>query len=642
VRFSELYRGRLTKLQFTDRPPKRVVPKTIPSHGSKGSPVYLAHSYPTKVPPEAIIPLIEHFTRVGDVVCDPFAGSGMTGVAARRTGRQAFLNDLSPLAFHIAWNVSRPCSPLELELAAKEIVAACRSDFDSWYGTVCTSCKGAAKIEWLLWGDTIACPKCSSPVSLWDTAFDPTSGTMPRDLHCDACDAQFRRTQAEFLESAPVWASVTCLNGCRRRERPALYSDALSAAEHTMQPITDWVPSRTVESGREMYIRSALQLRGIKTVADFYTRRNLRALGRLWANIQKCGDSRVRQALAFAFTNTAWHGTRMRRFNARGGQRPLTGTLYIPQMSVEVNVLTVFEHKIQQLKRFYASEPASNSQVGISLGSANKLNLPDASVDYVFTDPPFGSNIFYADCNLIAESWLGRVTDVSEEAVVNRSLRPAHGGKTVADYTVLMTAAFAEIGRVLKPAAWATVVFQNTDPMVWKALQDSLSMAGLSLERASTLDKSQQSHKGYRGRAGVEDVASFDMVLHLRRSSSKRLAQLSSASLSKDRIADATELIHKHLVNLPHVGTSPHADRQRSLPYLYSMLLEAHFNGDIGLEAEGFTRVRQICQSNFECDSAGRWLVHPRRPPNLSIRSSLKRGSLAQKHKIGEHPPSQS
>jgi hypothetical protein len=296
-------------------------------------------------------------------------------------------------------------------------------------------------------------------------------------------------------------------------------------------------------------------------------------------------------------------------------------------MSVEVNVLTVFEHKIQQLKRFYASEPSSVSRVALSLGSASKLDLPDASIDYVFTDPPFGSNIFYADCNLITESWLGRVTDASEEAVVNRSLRPGNGGKTVSDYTALMTAAFAEIGRVLKPAAWATVVFQNTDPMVWKALQDSVTTAGLSLERASTLDKGQQSHKGYRGRAGVEDVASFDMVLHLKRASSKRKAQMPAASVSRGRIADATELIQKHLLSLPRIGTSVRADRQRSLPYLYSMLLEAHFNGDIGLEAEGFTRVRKICESSFECDGFGRWFVRPSEPTSegASIRVGLKR-----------------
>src|ERR1700686_5481175 len=102
-----------------------------------------------------------------------------------------------------------------------------------------------------------------------------------------------------------------------------------------------------------MYLRCALHLRGVKSIDDFYTRPNLRALARLWLRILEWPDMRVRQALAFAFTNTAWHGTRMRRFNARGGQRPLTGTLYVPQLSSEANVLEVMRKKISQLSRYY-------------------------------------------------------------------------------------------------------------------------------------------------------------------------------------------------------------------------------------------------------------------------------------------------
>ena len=104
-----------------------------------------------------------------------------------------------------------------------------------------------------------------------------------------------------------------------------------------------------------MYIRCALQLQGIASVADFYTARNLEALALLWQEIMAVADDRIRRALAFAFTNTAWHGTRMRRFNARGGQRPLTGTLYIPQLSSEANVLEVMRNKIDQLQRYYRS-----------------------------------------------------------------------------------------------------------------------------------------------------------------------------------------------------------------------------------------------------------------------------------------------
>ena len=64
--------------------------------GSKGGPWYTSHTYPTKVPPEAIEPFIEASTAPGGLVADPFCGSGMTGVAAVFTGRRAALSDLSP------------------------------------------------------------------------------------------------------------------------------------------------------------------------------------------------------------------------------------------------------------------------------------------------------------------------------------------------------------------------------------------------------------------------------------------------------------------------------------------------------------------------------------------------------------------
>jgi len=410
-----------------------------------------------------------------------------------------------------------------------------------------------------------------------------------------------------LIESAPVWASVSCRSGCRRIERPVLYSDIVVAAEHELIPIDDWFPKVAVGADREMYIRSALHLRGISEVADFYTKRNLRTLARMWQQILKWPDKRVRQALAFAFTNTAWHGTRMRRYNARGGQRPLTGTLYIPQMSVEVNVTRVFMHKIGQLQRFYSTEPHSRALARVRTGSATDLvEIPDSSVDYVFTDPPFGSNIFYADCNLIGEAWLGITTDTEQEAVVNRSLKASAGGKGVQDYADLMASAFGEVSRILKPGAWATVIFQNTDPEVWKALRDATEAAGLAFERASRLDKTQQSHKGYKGQSGAEDVASFDMVLNLRKAS---MAKRSPPRANPERVRDAVDLLRDHLAVLPVIGISEESDRKRTLPFLYSMLLESHFNGDIGLDAGGFAGLRKICENAFAMDQKGRWYV---------------------------------
>jgi hypothetical protein len=603
--FRGLYPTSELDLPFAARAPKKVAADFgRTALGGKATPVYLAHSYPTKVPPEAIEPFIEHFTRRGDVVCDPFAGSGMTGVAARRLGRHAALSDLSPLAVHLERNVTTFCDPEDLRSAARQVLMEISSAFADWYAARCTSCGVGGRLEWLLWGDTIACPACTAPIRLWDAGFDRRAGVMSSpEMQCPTCDVRFPRRGARVLESAPVWASVSCSAGCRRQERPALHEDGAHAVRVGLEPITDWFPDIPLSRDREMYIRSALALHGIRSVSDFYTPRNLRALARLWARIQAWPDLRVRQALTFAFTNTAWHGTKMRRYNARGGQRPLTGTLYIPQMSVEVNVAGVFHRKIEQLCRFFATEVwQTDACVDARLASATNLtHLASGSVDYVFTDPPFGANIFYADCAVIAESWLGQLTDVVEEAVVNKSLGANAGGKTVADYRALMTSAFGEISRVLKKSGSATVVFQNTDPDVWQALEDSLSTAGLACRRANTLDKNQQSHKGYKGRSGSEDVASFDMILTLRHKSKNASRGLARGT------GDAVALLGDHLESLPAIGASASADRQRTLPYLYSLLLQAHFNGDIGLQQRGYACVRDLCAGAFSSTGSGLW-----------------------------------
>ena len=617
--FSDLYPSHPLDMPFTSRTPKRVTAEFGGvARGGKATAVYLAHSYPTKVPPEAIEPFIEHFTRPGDVVCDPFAGSGMTGVAARRLGRHAALSDLSPLAVHLERNATAYCDPAALQSAGRQVLTELEPAFTEWYSARCTSCGVAGRLEWLLWGDTIRCPSCAGPIRLWDTGFDRRAGVMSSSrLRCPLCEATFPRRGAHVLESAPVWASVTCPAGCRRQQRPALHADGAHAVRVGLQPLTDWFPSVPLSRDREMYIRSALALHGIETVSDFYTSRNLRALARLWARIQEWPDLRVRQALTLAFTNTAWHGTKMRRYNARGGQRPLTGTLYIPQMSVEVNVASVFATKIGQLCRFFSTEDwTGDGRVDVRLASATNLtHLASGSVDYVFTDPPFGANIFYADCAVIAESWLGQLTDVGEEAVVNHSLGVSCGGKTVADYRALMTSAFGEISRILKESGSATVVFQNTDPEVWQALEDSLSAAGLVCRRANTLDKNQQSHKGYKGRSGCEDVASFDMVLTLRHKSTSGSTRLCRGT------GDAVALLRDHLGSLPAIGTSATADRQRTLPYLYSILLQAHFNGDIGLQQRGYAGVRELCAGAFSSTPSGLWQAMANSKKKVGARS---------------------
>ena len=74
------------------------------------------------------------------------------------------------------------------------------------------------------------------------------------------------------------------------------------------------------------------------------------------------------------------------RYNAKGGQRPLTGTLFIPQLISEPNVFEVFRHQVRQVCRLYDVLP--DGEVDVNQASATDLRwLADNSVDYVFTDP---------------------------------------------------------------------------------------------------------------------------------------------------------------------------------------------------------------------------------------------------------------
>jgi SAM-dependent methyltransferase len=382
-----------------------------------------------------------------------------------------------------------------------------------------------AEIRWTLWSTRHRCPRCQSVFLLWST-MDRDSGRMGRATTCPTCDHEADRRRFEVIDNVPAWVAFERSDGTRG-ERAADETDLAEAL--ALRDLDDDAPFPNVPLGpnREMYQRCALHLQGVRSVRDMYTDRNRIALARLWRAVLAEPDERLKRALAFAFTNTAWHGTRMRRFNARGGHRPLTGTLYVPQLSAEANVLEVMRKKIGQLQAYYLALGAPAETPQVILGSATQLErVADGSVDYVFTDPPFGSNIFYADCNLIWEAWLGRITDPTREAVVNRSLSVASGGKSLQDYADLMTASMKEIARVLKPGGWATVVFHNTDGDVWAALSTAAREAGFEFHEAASLDRKQQSHKGYKGREGLENVAHFDVVMNLRKAGSEAVREV--------------------------------------------------------------------------------------------------------------------
>jgi len=486
-----------------------------PVKAGKATAIYNAHSYHTKVPPLGIEPYIAHYTEPGDLVMDPFCGSGMTGVAALAQGRSVILNDLSPAAVHIAYNYCTPIDLDTLKLEYERIQIAVKDEFDWLYSTTCDRCKGPATIHLIIWSDVLECDRCSTELVLWNIAVDHELGKVRDVFTCPECGKEQSKLGLRWLRSEPVITQFECPS-CH----PSRSSHATTEAEKKHindienSQIPYWYPTNPFDDSWEMW-RGVHRDHGVDRVDKFFTKRNLWALARIWDEIGKSKSPNSISKLRFAFTGIS---TRLvskltgYQFGKRGNV-PVAGTLYIASFVVERNVWGAFSDRIKEILKNAINFPKGD--VIVRIGTASRMpEIPDVSIDYIFCDPPFGSNIFYADCNFIWEAWLGEFTVEKDEAVVHVK----HKNKNIlSDYSRLMADSFHEMYRILKPGRWASVVFHNSDDRIWQTILDAVEAAGFELAEINSFDKEQLSFKGIRGAKGLEKVTNKDIVLNLRK-----------------------------------------------------------------------------------------------------------------------------
>lgn len=231
---------------------------------------------------------------------------------------------------------------------------------------------------------------------------------------------------------------------------------------------------------------------GVNYLHQFYTKRNLYVISVVYNNLKKY-DTPEKQALLFTFEQILMGMSKIARYvpsHYSQVNQYLSGTLYIASQVVEVTPRYILENKIKHLASVYGNEAKSGSDIIISTGSTTELPVPDSSIDYIFTDPPFGANLNYSELSFMWEAWYGVLTNNKTEAIMN----PVQG-KGLVEYQNLMTNCFREYFRVLKPNRWMTVEFHNSKNSVWNAIQEALLRAGFIIADVRTLDKKQGSFK---------------------------------------------------------------------------------------------------------------------------------------------------
>lgn len=505
-------------------------PLAIDVSVGKTNPIYKAHSYHTKVPHLAIVPSILHYTQPGDIVLDGFAGSGMTGVAAqwcasapapyrhelemswKQEGKSApkwgarriILNDLSPAATFIAANYNLPFDVDAFAKAGKQLLKDIEQEIGWMYETLSADGKTKARIDFTVWSEVLRCPSCAEEIVFTEVALDEETQRVSDVLTCPHCGAEAKKEQMDLQLEAFI-DPVTGNADKRPKRVPALIQYRIGKTAYLKKP--DDADLASLARIAELALPSELpgdrfpdcqmtRVGRMKTtnssaVNYLFLPRAAQAMGLLWHKAKAHPEPRTRGMLLFMVEQAIWGMSVLARYTPTHFSQVnqyLSGVYYVSSQTAECSPWYILDGKLSRLTRAFRDLKVAVSGTAVTTGTAARLSLPDSSVDYIFTDPPFGENIYYADLNFLVESWHGVKTDPDPEAIVDRVRQ-----KGVPEYQHLMHRCFGEYYRVLKPGRWMTVVFSNSRAAVWNAIQVALQQTGFVVAEVTALDKKQGS-----------------------------------------------------------------------------------------------------------------------------------------------------
>jgi DNA modification methylase len=577
------------------------------SQAGKTSLVYKAHGYPTKVPHEAIMRLILHYTKPGDIVLDGFCGSGMTGVAAQMCGhanaelrqtieremgkvrwgsRRAVLQDLGPSATFIAAGLNLPVDAHAYARASKDLLDRFDDEYGWMYETELENGK-SARIDYTVWSEVMTCPHCGSRVVFFDAAFDSASGRVFEEFICTSCGANLTkgslarrfstvRTLAgatiERIEFAPV--EVHFRTGTQKRSKRFDQGDRevldrvarLPPLQFPREPL----PISSMGHG------SRLAPKGFTHADHLWSDRALSTLAILWSWTAEVSDPAERRAIRFWLEQGFWGFSWMNRYSATHFSqvnRNLSGVYYVGSLHAEPSPRYNLEGtrpstgKRASLVKLWSALQSDSDLVRISTASSTHLDVPDDSIDYIFVDPPFGANIPYADLALVVEHWHGVLTATAEEAVTHEQQ-----GKGLFEYSELMEACFREFHRVLKPGRWMTVEFSNSSNAVWSAIQQALASAGFVVADTRVLDKEQHSFRQVTAKNAVKR----DLIISAYKPHRDVAERVRLSGGSEDSV---WAFVREHLSHLPLrdlLEGVPRIVRERQADRLYDRMVAFH------------------------------------------------------------------
>ena len=457
-------------------------------------PLYMIHRYRARKPHNVVADYIKCYSNEGDIIMDPFCGSGVVAVEAIKQKRKVIAIDLNPLATFITRTALIPVDLNELEDAFKELEKNCKDRIYQLYRTKCS--KGHPSIiRCVVLSFVVECPNCHKDI-IMSKAIRP-KGKKQNIYICPICKKEFSYAKLEIKDEVLTDIRYFCEHCGKEEWRKANDEDVMEYKKFNEMQVPYWYPQVKLEypNGKRFMTRR----RGEK-ISDLFDKRNLIALSILWHYIENLTVSNnIRDVLKLAFSASLEIVSRLNPFRPPKSTKSgwTVHEYWVPAVHSLNNVWDAFADRFKKIKKakkvkFKVKEAKTFSDllekanVLIKTHSALDLSfIPDNSVDYVFTDPPYGGSIQYYELDFFRIAWLrGEHGDPrfdlnwwKDEITINPQQK-----KTFDYYHTFLCAAFKQIFDKLKPNAYMTVTFHSTDIKIYNSIIRAAVFSGFKLE----------------------------------------------------------------------------------------------------------------------------------------------------------------
>jgi 16S rRNA G966 N2-methylase RsmD len=431
--------------------------------------MYVWHKYWSRKPWNVVGEHIKAYTRLDQVVFDPFAGSGVVAIEAARHQRRAIVCDLNPAASQIVELTLRPVQTLKLREAFERVRNKVQRRLAALYTIHCLQCGQPLVADCCVReGDELvevrykSCPHCKHRAEV---------GNKPRRQDLEAlAQLESRRINAWYPANRLYYPDGT-------RFKEAQQGGAKSASDHG-SPF--------------------LKKEKFESLDQLFTKRNLRATALLYEAIEQESSPQLRQFLLGAFTSMVHLCTRMCPALAPGEGNHQTAfsstwtqhSYWFAPRYLEANVWEKFESAVTGHQGLINAKNESNARLGnvkvtddwraVLAGEADiavvnddcvelMKRMPDNCVDYIFTDPPYDASIQYGELSYLWNAWLKKDFRYTETLVAHEVVRNERQKKPFEVYHALLNSSFQGFYRMLRPECCLTLTFHNPTFMVRNA-----------------------------------------------------------------------------------------------------------------------------------------------------------------------------